>query len=100
MATKKPVKAREYVCNRFPSLQIRDAVHFEAGLFKATTQEQIDLIESNDWYTVHIHPRDAEIVVGDDGATEVAEALRLAALAEREPRVRQGQIGTLMTGGQ
>lgn len=95
MATKKSFRPREYVSNRFPGLQIRDAVKFEAGLFRATTPEQVELIESNDWYGVHIHPRDAEIPVGDDGATEVAEALRLAALAEAGPRIRQGQVGTL-----
>jgi hypothetical protein len=55
--------ARAYVCNRFPFLKIGEAVAFHNGLFETDDPELQALIERNDWWGVHIHPRD--VPVGD-----------------------------------
>ncbi len=48
---------KAYVCNRWPSLSIRH-IKFERGLYVAKTEEDQTLIESNDWWLVHIFPQD------------------------------------------
>ena len=48
---------RAYVCNRFPALGIGDLVKFDRGLFVTSDPDVQALIESHDWYRVHIHPR-------------------------------------------
>jgi hypothetical protein len=49
---------RGYTCNRFPFLQIGSAVKFEGGLFVTEDPALQQLIESNEWYKVLIHPRE------------------------------------------
>lgn len=47
---------KRYACSRFPGLSLGPdaAVHFRGGFYTATTPEECVLIQSNDWYGVHI----------------------------------------------
>ena len=48
---------RTYVCNTRRSLKIREHA-FKNGLFVAPNKDAEKLIESNDWYGVHIFRQD------------------------------------------
>jgi hypothetical protein len=51
---------RAYICNRFPSFTIGSEIKFHGGLFVAQSEEQERIIESNDWFGVHVHRRDLD----------------------------------------
>lgn len=89
-----------YVSNRFPSLKIGDRVAFQDGLFETDDPELVALIERNEWFGVHIHPRD--LPAGGASASEPAPPASPAPVPEASagapevfvPRVRQGSRGT------
>jgi len=74
---------RGYVSNRFPELVLGERVRFENGVFETDDPAVIALIESNEWFGVHIHPRETpeEIAAADDRRTS--------------PRAHVGGIGSL-----
>jgi hypothetical protein len=45
---------KRYQCSRFPWLAIGNKVKFQAGAFETADPELQALIESNDWFDVHI----------------------------------------------
>jgi hypothetical protein len=85
---------KAYVCNRFPSLTIGASVHFREGSFETDDPEVIALIEKNDWFGVHIHPRD---LPDADAGAPPAEAPAAPPEEPEEsttPRVRHGGRGS------
>jgi hypothetical protein len=89
-----------YVCNRFPFLGIR-SIQFRDGLYETEDENEQKLIEGNDWYGIHIHPRDhgAEQDEKEAPATmSPSERGRMAAEARWGKRdeggVRHGTVGT------
>lgn len=46
-----------YVCNRYPQLRITKRIQFESGLFTTDDPELQALVEKNDLWGLHIHPR-------------------------------------------
>ena len=82
---------RRYICNRFPFLGIGRA-KFENGLL-VTSDPQIQmLVESNEWFNVHIHYQEIPTepiaepppaVGGEGGGAEAPPS-----------RVRVGRVGT------
>lgn len=77
-----------FICNRWPSLTIGARIKFQAGLFETEAPELIALIEANDAYGVHIHPRDLA------PAAPPAPSVPSESEPESEPRVRSGRRGT------
>ena len=67
-----------YVSNRFPYLQIGNHIRFQGGLFETDDETLQALVEQNEWFNVHIHPRDHD--------TELPDL--------DQPRVRHGGRGT------
>jgi hypothetical protein len=74
-----------FVCNRFPFLKIAipfrkgEQIAFVEGLYETDDPELVALIEKNDLYGVHIHPRDhvrPEAVAEEAGSARVSAAAR------------------------
>lgn len=49
---------KSYVCNRFKSLSIGSSIKFEGGEFTTEDEALQGVVESNEWYKVHIHPKE------------------------------------------
>ena len=46
------------VCHRFPELQIGDDIKFQSGMFETDDEVIWQKLQANDWFNVHIFPRD------------------------------------------
>ena len=51
---RKPAKTKSYRCKRFPFYAIGNRVRFKDGLFETEDIELQRLVESNNWFGVHI----------------------------------------------
>lgn len=89
-------KPRRYACIRWPFLRLRH-LQFCAGFLTVNSQEDADLVESNDAYGVHVHPVlwEPERLPSKPGKVEtLIESEIEAALIEKKPKARKGAVGT------
>jgi hypothetical protein len=77
-----------YVSNKWPFLKIGSRVAFESGLFETDDPEVIALIERNEAWLIHIHPRDGA------PAPPLAAASEASDIEESLPRPRSGRRGS------
>lgn len=49
---------RTYVCKQYPFLRIRN-LKFFAGVLTVDNEEDIKLVESQDWFGVFVHPQES-----------------------------------------
>lgn len=47
-----------YICNRYPFLRIGARIQFQDGLFETEDADLQAMVEANEWFNLHIHPRD------------------------------------------
>lgn len=90
-------KSKRYACMQWPFLRLRGKVQFDKGFFTAQTPEQVEIVETNQAYGVHIHPIKWEpqpVPTKPGKVEELIESEIANALAEKQPRVRRGAIGT------
>lgn len=82
-----------YSCNRFPFLSIGPSINFKDGFFETENAELQKVLESHDWWNVHISPG----ARGDAGGTPPPAppaAVPPAAAAARRGIARQGMRGS------
>lgn len=87
---------KPYVCNKWPSLRIRN-MQFVKGLYVAKSKDECRVIENADGYGIHIFPQDNEpepVKPAADSSPEEEFALAAVAAALEEPAVNQGRRGT------
>ena len=94
-------KSRRYACMQWPFLRLsgpeKVSVRFERGFFTATTEAEANVIESNESFGKQIFPIkwEPKPVPSQAGPVEsLIESEIVSALAEQQPRVRRGKIGT------
>lgn len=84
---------KAYVSNRFPFLKLGTLVEFSEGVFETDNAELQELVEKNDFYGVHIHPRDAQPPASPSSEAETApEPLEVE--DSTTPRVARGSRGS------
>ena len=90
-------KPKRYACIRWPFLRLKGGIQFRAGFFTANSQDEVDTIESNEAYGVHLHPVlwEPEKLPTKPGKVEtLIESEIEAALIEKKPKARKGAVGT------
>lgn len=88
-----PFVPRKYICSRWPFLRLRGGIRFEVGHFTATTEEQAEVVESNNAFPgqiIRIHERKTK----QPSIEEAAEITALQELQKLQPQARRGMIGT------
>jgi hypothetical protein len=80
------------VCNRFPELQVGADIKFASGTFETDDPELWRQLQANEWFGVHIHPRD--LAPPEPETPAEPPTVEEAQADESEPRVRRGSRGT------
>ena len=81
---------RGFVCNRWPFLKIGSHIAFQDGFYETDDLSLQGLIESRDYFGVHVHHKEHYVATA---APEIAE--KTEGEPERpKPRVVQGRRGS------
>ena len=79
------------VCHRFPELQIGADIKFQQGMFETDDPELWRQVEANDWFNVHIFPRD---LAPSEPEPDAAPSAPDEEPDPATPRVRHGGRGS------
>ena len=81
---------RGYVCNRWPFLKIGSHVAFQDGLYETDDLSLQGLIESRDYFGVHVHHKEHYVTTA---TSETAEAPPVE-VEKPKPKVTLGRRGS------